>query len=61
MDARATPKTVADGRTLEGPHPEFAALSRSGRVLCVRVEGDRTDTLDVMLITVLQQESPLPN
>jgi len=51
---------TADGRTFEVPHPEFAALSRSGRLLYVMLENDRTETLDVLLITGLQQESPLP-
>lgn len=53
--------TVADGRTLEVPHPEFAAMSRSGRLLYVSLENDRMETLDVLLITGLQQESPLPS
>jgi hypothetical protein len=52
--------TVADGRTLEVPHPEFAALSRSGRLLYVMLENDRTELLDVLLITGLHQENPLP-
>jgi len=39
---------------------EFAALSRSGRVLHVMLENDRTEALDVLLITGLEQESPLP-
>ncbi|HMC28359.1 MAG TPA: hypothetical protein VKM56_11265 [Verrucomicrobiae bacterium] len=52
--------TMADGRTLEVPHAEFAALSRSGRLLYVMLEGDRTEALDVLLITGLEQQSPLP-
>ncbi len=52
--------TTADGRTLEVPHPEFAAMSRSGRLLYVMLENDHTEALDVLLITGLQQESPLP-
>ena len=52
--------TTADGRTFEIPHPEFAALSRSGRLLYVMLENDRTEVLDARLITGLQQESPLP-
>ena len=52
--------TVADGRTLEIPHPEFAMLSRSGRLLHVAAENDRVEVLDVLLITSLQQESSLP-
>ena len=52
--------TTADGRTFEMPHPEFAALSRSGRLLYVMLENDRTEALDVLLITGLEQESALP-
>ncbi|MBI5385630.1 MAG: hypothetical protein HZA90_13205 [Verrucomicrobia bacterium] len=52
--------TAADGRTFDVPHPEFAALSRSGRLLYVMLENDRMEALDVALITGLQQESPLP-
>ena len=52
--------TTADGRSFRVPHPEFAALSRSGRVLYVMLENDRTEALDVLLITGLEQESPLP-
>jgi hypothetical protein len=53
--------TAADGRTFDVPHPEFAAMSRSGRLLYVMLENDRTEALDVLLITGLQLESPLPN
>jgi hypothetical protein len=52
--------TVADGRTLEVPHPEFAMLSRSGRLLHVAAENDRVEVLDVLLITGLRHESSLP-
>ncbi|MBI2928827.1 MAG: hypothetical protein HYY24_24455 [Verrucomicrobia bacterium] len=52
--------TTADGRTFEVPHPEFAALTRSGRLLYVMLENDRTEALDVLLITGLEQEAPLP-
>lgn len=52
--------TTAGGRTFEIPHPEFAALSRSGRLLYVMLENDRTEVVDARLITGLQQESPLP-
>jgi len=51
---------MADGRIFEVPHPEFAALSRSGRLLYVMLENDRTEVLDVLLITGLEQKSPLP-
>jgi len=51
---------VADGRTLDIPHPEFAMLSRSGRLLHAAVEGDRVELLDVLLITSLQPEIALP-
>ena len=51
---------TADGRTFEVPHPEFAALTRSGRLLYVMLENDRTEALDVLLITGLEQQSSLP-
>jgi hypothetical protein len=52
--------TMADGRRLEVPHPEFAMLSRTGRILHIAVENERVEALDVLLITGLEQESALP-
>ena len=52
--------TTADGRTFDVPHPEFAMLSRSGRLLLVAMENDRLEALDVLLLTSLQQQTSLP-
>ncbi len=52
--------TAEDARTFNVPHPEFTALTRSGRMLYVMLENDRVEALDVLLITGLQQESALP-
>jgi hypothetical protein len=42
------------------PHAEFASISPSGRILCVARENDRLETLDVLLITGVQQEWKIP-
>ena len=53
--------TMADGRTVDVPHPEFAAMSPSGRLLYVAAENDRLNTFDILLITGIQQQGNLPN
>jgi len=55
------PRSKSEGRTSEVSHPEFAMLSRSGRLLHVAAENDRVEILDVLLITGLQHESSLPS
>jgi hypothetical protein len=51
--------TLADGRSLDVPHPEFVMLSPSGRILYLAKENYRVETLDVLLITGLEQQRPL--
>lgn len=51
---------TADGRTFEVPHPEFAMVSRSGRLLHVALEDERTETLDLLLVTSIQTQNGLP-
>lgn len=58
--ARPSKVSTADESKFEVPHPEFAALSRSGHLLYVMLENDCTETLDVLLITGLRKESLLP-
>jgi hypothetical protein len=52
---------MADGRTLDVPHADFVAISPSGRILYLAEENDRLETLDVLLITGVQQERELPS
>jgi hypothetical protein len=53
--------TVADGRTLEVPHGEFAMISGSGRLFYIaKPNSDLCEVLDVVLITGLEQEGKLP-
>ncbi len=53
--------TLADGRTLEVPHGEFAMISGSGRLFYVaKPNSDLCEVLDVMLITGVEQEGKLP-
>jgi hypothetical protein len=51
---------IADGRSIDIPHPEFAAITQSGRLLIIAIEKDRIETVDVTVITGLEQEAPLP-
>jgi len=51
---------TADGRTIQVPHPEFAAMSPSGRLLFVATEGDNLETIDLLLVVSLQEEKVLP-
>lgn len=53
--------TMADGRTLDVPHGEFAMISGSGRLFYVaKPNSDLCEVLDVVLITGVEQEGKLP-
>jgi hypothetical protein len=45
---------MADGRAFEVPHPEFVALSPSGRTAIVFQSDDDYSILDLLLMTELQ-------
>jgi hypothetical protein len=47
---------TADGKTLEVPHQDFAALSPSGRTLVVMTPDDTWEALDVFLISALETQ-----
>ena len=52
---------MADGRTLNVPHGEFAMISGSGRLFYVaKPNSDLCEVLDVVLITGLEPEGKLP-
>jgi hypothetical protein len=54
--------TMADGRTLEVPHSEFAMISGSGRIFYVaKPDSDLFEAFDVFLITGVEQEGQLPS
>lgn len=54
--------TMADGRTVEIPHPEFAMISGSGRIFYVaKPDSDLFEAFDVFLITGVEQEGQLPS
>ena len=54
--------TMADGRTLDVPHPEFAMISGSGRIFYIaKAESDLFEAFDVLLITGVEQEGQLPS
>jgi hypothetical protein len=58
---RAFKITLADGRTIEVPHSEFAMLSGSGRIFYVaKPNSDLCEIFDVFLITGVEQEGKLP-
>jgi len=45
---------TADGKTVSVPHPDFAAISPSGRFLYVYYDDDSSETLDVFLISAVE-------
>jgi hypothetical protein len=51
---------TADGRTIEVPHPEFVAMEPSERVLYVAREGEKLETLDLLLVVGIEETRPLP-
>jgi len=54
--------TMAGGRTVEIPHPEFAMISGSGRIFYVaKPDSDLFEAFDVFLITGVEQEGQLPS
>jgi hypothetical protein len=48
---------MADGRTFEVPHPDFAAQSPSGCTVIVFQEDDSYSVLDLLLMTELDVHS----
>ena len=48
---------MADGRSVEVPHPDFAMLSRTGRILHVSLENDRTEAIDLLLVVSIQKQN----
>jgi len=48
---------TADSRCIEVPHPDFAMLSRSGRILHLALENDRTEAIDVRLVVSIQKQN----
>jgi len=54
--------TMADGRILEVPHPEFAMISGSGRIFYIaKPDNDLFETFDLVLITGVEKEGELPS
>ena len=52
---------MADGRTLEVPHGEFAMLSGTGQLFYVaKPNSNLCEVIDVALITGVEQEGKLP-
>jgi hypothetical protein len=41
-------------------HPDFATLSRGGRILAVSTEGDAFNLVDLMLATHVETHPPAP-
>jgi hypothetical protein len=48
---------MADGRTFDIPHPDFAAQSPSGRTVIVFNENDGHSVLDLLLMTELEVQN----
>ncbi len=51
---------VADGRVFTLQHPDFAALAQGGRMRFVSTKGDKSELIDVFLITRVQSSDPQP-
>jgi len=51
---------TADSRTIEVPHSEFAALPPSGRLLFIAREGDKLETVDLLLVVSINEDRQLP-
>jgi hypothetical protein len=41
-------------------HPDFAALAQGGRMRFVSTKGDKSELIDVFLITRVQSSDPQP-
>jgi hypothetical protein len=53
--------TMAGGQSVDLPHPEFAMISGTGRILYVAApKSDAIKAFDVLLITSLEQKGKLP-
>jgi hypothetical protein len=48
---------TADSRCIEVPHPDFAMLSPSGRILHVALENDHTEAFDIRLVVSIQKKN----
>ena len=48
---------TADGKSYTVDHPDFATLSRDGRVLVVNLEGSRFAWVDLALATRAEKEN----
>jgi hypothetical protein len=51
---------MADGRTFEVHHPDFVALSHSGRTVIVSHPDETYSVLDLLLMTELQVTNGQP-
>jgi hypothetical protein len=50
---------MADGRSVEVPHPEFVAMEPGERLLYVH-SGEKTETIDLLLVVSMEETKPLP-
>jgi hypothetical protein len=48
---------MADGRTFDVPHPDFAAQSPTGRTVIVFHDDDSYNLLDLLLMTELEVQA----
>ncbi len=48
---------MADGSTFEVKHPDFVAMSPTGRTVVIYDEDDTSSILDLLLMTELQVKS----
>jgi hypothetical protein len=48
---------MADGRAFDVPHPDFVAMSRSGRTVVVTQPDEGISILDLLLMSELQVSS----
>ena len=48
---------LADGRAIDVEHPEFMALSPSGRTVVVYTEPQAAETIDLLLVTSIRGDA----
>jgi hypothetical protein len=48
---------VVGGKKYAVPHPDFVAISPTGRTLVLYTEGDRSTVIDIALVSQLERQS----
>jgi hypothetical protein len=60
MTSEPIRQALKSRRPFKVPHSEFAAMSPSGRLLFIAREGDRLETVDLLLVVSINEDGQLP-